>query len=134
LNSNHPLLFADSGLSTTPTPVGSLCKCHRNISLPICWKVAGAQVVIDNVLLRAVLPLCGLVVWFVDDFESLLHIADTVDRWIVLEGLSPLPVDIRPRLLLVTSNSSDETKGLVREACCIIKDKTVFSSVAIFSY
>lgn len=120
IGTDSPLLFLDSdpfvGITTEPHPA----KCHPSTQYPLAWYPHLDFTVNDIIHARLLFLFSDVICIFVDDFPSLEDCALQLIRWARIGSASSLSYHVRPRVVVVTSDSCvpPETAELRLEAFC----------------
>ncbi|KAK6815592.1 hypothetical protein RU639_008662 [Aspergillus parasiticus] len=105
INSDAPLLFAESSPSVQSATERSHLLCHETVAYPTCWEPSPYSIS-DIIFCRLYFLFCDVVCIFADDFSTQADVAEQLMTWIEIGGPKSLPEKIRPRLLIVISESS----------------------------
>lgn len=101
----YPVLFADAEL-TFHLRQGNGTGCHSESMMPVSWaaSVDDIQAVFDHVVARGLLATANIVILFVNDFEDLEQVSQSLHRWTSIGVMSDSPPESRPRLVLVVKD------------------------------
>lgn len=125
-NSETPLLFADSDPFAEIPASHSLERCHDVTTYPTTWSRSTRHSPLDILHARLLFLFTDVICIFADDFPNLVDVAGRLVNWMVIGSGSILPTRIRPRVLIVTSDSDP---SIVIQA----KDfEQCFSSIDLF--
>ncbi|RAQ76853.1 hypothetical protein COH21_008696 [Aspergillus flavus] len=105
INSDAPLLFAESSPSVQSATERSHLLCHETVAYPTRWEPSPYSIS-DIIFSRLYFLFCDVVCMFADDFSTQADVAEQLMTWIEIGGPKSLPEKIRPRLLIVISESS----------------------------
>jgi hypothetical protein len=109
LNSDTPLLFADSTPFARDPTDRSQVICHEILPYSTCWKLEGHSL-IDIVYNRLLFLFSDVVCVFADDFSSLDALAMRLVLWAEI-GSAQKSVAMRPRLLIITTENCQQDRA-----------------------
>ncbi|KAL2808644.1 acyl transferase/acyl hydrolase/lysophospholipase [Aspergillus granulosus] len=109
LNSDAPLLFADSSPFVRNPTDRSQVICHETLAYSACWKPEGHSL-IDIVYNRLLFLFSDVVCVFADDFSSLDALAMRLVLWAEI-GSSQKSAVMRPRLLIITTEDCQQDRA-----------------------
>ncbi|GKZ27126.1 hypothetical protein AbraCBS73388_003766 [Aspergillus brasiliensis] len=102
LETDSPLIFADSNPFVNNHTERSHVLCHETVSYPASWRPQ-AHAVIDIVYTRLLFLFIDVVCLFADDFSSLDAVALRLMQWADIGSAATGPSTVRPRLLIIMS-------------------------------
>ncbi|EER44423.1 conserved hypothetical protein [Histoplasma capsulatum H143] len=113
VRSSHPRIFADwdPGRRGILPAFNSPKVCHRKEDIPVNWPTTSWQPH-DLILARLAFLFCDVICIFADDIGGLEATISLLMIWANIGSSSSLPPHIRPRVLIVTGNTSNTEKIL----------------------
>lgn len=132
IQSESPIFIADGGLNCRVTKPTSLCTCYHNTSYPLFWQPESKISVIDILTTRLILPFCTAIIWFIDDFGGAQTFRRHLERWTRIKANTGIKLELRPRLILVSSRPTVSPTDL-RCLCATIYQSELFSSITTIS-
>lgn len=134
IQSESPILIADGDLNCRISKPASLCTCYHNTSYPLFWQPESMRFVVDIITTRLILPFCNTIVWFIDDFGGAQPFRRHLERWTRIKANTGIKLELRPRLILVSSRSIDTVSSTnLRCLCATIYQSELFSSITTIS-
>lgn len=135
---DYPILLVDSDPSEKLSQENTYPNCHETTRYSISWRqpqISGSPM--NTVYLRLVNLFSDVVCIFADDFLTLDSLSSYLRSWIELGSASTLPLDLRPRLLVIISedgsyNDLVEEFGKSLESQFGSQIWSIFSSLKIF--
>lgn len=103
MGSDHPVCFADSNPFSKRKAAEDLRLCHDESSHVTAWST-GDHTSFDVLHSRLLFLFSDVVCVFADDYSGLPALAEQVRTWVKIGNASTLPLQVRPRLIVVTSN------------------------------
>ncbi|KAL9083483.1 MAG: hypothetical protein Q9165_008510 [Trypethelium subeluteriae] len=135
IDSQSPILFAD-GYPTGPVlPRHIPFHCHESKLFPVQWPFHEIQTLFDVAFAKVLLPFCSVVTIFIDDFTTIDEIRKLLVRWAALGIFENLPIQVRPRLVIVGSSTKHDIVDM-ENFCATIGERnadigTLFSDVVL---
>ncbi|UDD63787.1 hypothetical protein AFCA_011046 [Aspergillus flavus] len=106
-NSESPILFADGNVTPTKGVLGAMPGVH---DYPITWPISSTDNASRLVYARLIFLFADLVCLFADDFPDLMSVAHFLVDCVSMRSASPMPVAVRPRVLVVLMGNPDRSE------------------------
>lgn len=120
-NSHWPVLFADGDTGQrnhTPTSKRLQPTAH-----PVWWDCKSGKTLLLVIWARLVFLFTDVICFFVEDFSGLDEIVEFLDCCVRLQSASTLPHDIRPRIILIFQETTEQVSwGKQKEVCQRLQD------------
>jgi hypothetical protein len=103
VNSDHPLLFADSNPLEKKKPDNGHVWCHETKAHSAVWQMYPPQLATDVIYSRLIFLFSDVIYVFIDDFPTLEAVILRLIAWAEIGSASPFAVDVYPRLAFIIS-------------------------------
>ncbi|KAI9732137.1 MAG: hypothetical protein M1834_004233 [Cirrosporium novae-zelandiae] len=112
-NSNYPIFFADAVPFPQVRDVQNTFNCHERTIVPISWPGYCSHSIPDIIFARLFFLFTDVLCLFADDYGGFEAVAQHLKIWASIHSASDLPLPLRPKVIVITSNSYGSTTHLM---------------------
>lgn len=115
--SRYPRLFADwdpTRRNILPA-VNSPKTCHQEENIPVNWPNSTPWDSHDLILTRLLFLFCDVICIFSDDIGGAEKTSSLLNTWATIGSASALPLNIRPRIIVIMGGSPSATQSVLEE-------------------
>jgi len=116
VNSDYPLLFADSDASFRPPSQVQESPCHERTVYPLRWQTPSETPYADIIHARLFFLFADVICLFADDFALLEHVVGRLKSWARAGGNGGTPVAAHPKVVIVMRGDEASSTFNVLEA------------------